>query len=123
MLKYAFVLAALGAVAPALAQGSPTSPRVEGRFVGGTAGYNQELVIQRSGNDQYSVRVTVSTQGCTGQMQGSGVIDDKEMVIKDQAGSCTLRLMRAGPNVQLDEEGCSGMHGPACDFSGTYRRR
>jgi hypothetical protein len=123
MLKYVALFTALAACGPALAQESPTSARVEGRFVGGSAGYAQELVIERTGNDRYSVRASVSTQGCSGRFAGTGSVEGKTMVITDAAGACTLNLMRAGPNVQIDEEGCEGAHGPSCDFSGTYRRR
>ena len=110
--------------APALAQNdSQTSPRVEGTFRGGVAGYAQQLAIQRLDSDRYAVQVSVATQGCTGAMQGTGTVSGHMMVIRDAAGACTLHLYRAGPNVQIDVESCSGYTGGACDFGGTYSRR
>ena len=123
MLKSALFIAALVAAMPVAAQESPTSPRVEGHFKGGTAGYNQDLVIQKVGDKTYNVSISVTTQGCKGAMQGIGTISSHTMVIKDQAGNCSLTLMRAGPNVQIDIESCSGYTGPTCDFAGTYSRR
>ena len=123
MLKSALFVAALVATTPVAAQDSQTSPRVEGHFKGGSAGYSQDLSIQKIDGKTYSVSVSVAAQGCKGSMQGIGTISGHTMVIKDQAGNCSLTLMRAGPNVQIDIESCSGYTGPSCDFAGTYMRR
>ena len=123
MIRTVLFLSAVAAATPVLAQNSQTSPRVEGRFRGTAPGYNQELAIQRVGEDRYSVSVSVNAPGCKGSMQGTGTIQGITMVIKDAAGACTLSLMRGGPNVQIDVESCSGYTGASCDFGGTYARR
>ena len=73
-------------------------------------------------NRLFSVALSVATQGCKGTMQGTGTVKGHIMTITDQAGNCSLSLMHAGPNVQIDVDSCSGYIGASCDFSGTVTR-
>lgn len=95
----------------------------EGRYKGGAPGYDQGLVIEKTGENEYQIKAQVKTQGCTGSVEAAGTARDKTITAKDATGVCTITLLRAGPNLQLDQKQCTGFHGGTCDFSGTYAPR
>lgn len=103
---------------PACAQ---TPPSFEGNFKGISPDADQQMVISRDG-DTYSVRIRVKQGKCVGAVEASGIPKDHH-ILTARSGACSLSMFRAGPNVQVEEDGCDGLRGPECSFTNVYSPR
>lgn len=98
--------------------------RFTGTFEGGADG---DLTISPANGERVDISLSIGGPSCTGDVAGSGVISDSQLVItkpQDESGNrCRLTLFRRGDRIDITEESCSYFHGFECSFSGQVRRR
>ncbi|WP_442755576.1 hypothetical protein ACNHKD_02600 [Methylocystis sp. JAN1] len=97
----------------------------EGRYVAGSKGYAQDLVVAKRADGRFDVKADVATRGCAGEFEGAGALQGDALVAeaKFENEICALTLRRTKKGVSVMEDHCLSFHGAACEFSGDYRKR
>ena len=97
----------------------------EGRYQGGRGDFRQTAVIKRDQGGIYSVRLTVKSRLCTGELDATGKVVGGNLVAQVAAENdpCQVTIAQRGATITIREDRCLNWHGAACDFNGTLRRQ
>jgi hypothetical protein len=99
----------------------------EGRYIGGSKDYRQELVIKRLADGHFNVTAVVGTEGCSGFVSDARGAVDGDLLkaeAKEDKYTCVLEVRRTMKGVSVKEgDGGLAFHGPSCEVSGDYRKK